>query len=125
MESRKAALFFVTSLSTKNAVAALESFMTRLEIDASQNPSFISDRGSEFRSKGFREALERYNFEAYHPNPLNPSHVSGVERLISESAMPVWSRFPCISLARNSAELGVQDDACRPHRPRPFSTHPL
>ena len=124
MESRKAALFFVSSLSTKNALAALESFVTQLRIDTSQSPSFISDRGSEFRSKLFRDALERLHFHAYHPNLLNTSHVSGIERLISESLVAATARRGLRGL-RDAAELGCEDDAGRPPRPHPLQTHPL
>lgn len=82
MVTRKCALFFTTRLTAKNATLAFLRFIEELNIDPSQHPILISDRGSELRSREFEQELERHNFTHYFPSRLSASHVSSVERVI-------------------------------------------
>ena len=82
MVTRKCALFFTTRLTAKNVTLAFLRFIQELDIDTSQHPVLISDRGSELRSREFQHVLQQHNFTHYFPSRLSASHVSSVERVI-------------------------------------------
>ena len=78
--TRKAALFFTNRLTAQAAIAALQSFIRKLNFPPAHF-SLVSDWASELRGKTFSAFCEQHAIRHLLTNPLSPNKMANIERL--------------------------------------------